>query len=87
MRLCMLEAVESELCLLEVMRCMLLCMLDAVESGLSFRDFEISIVAVFSVQTATSGNWHGCRRADTAVRSGTLINDDDFLRPNFLFGC
>ena len=74
---------------LEVIRCVLLCMLDAVESGLSFRGFEISMVAVFSViQTATHpGNWYGCRRADMAMRSGTLINDDDFLRPNFLFGC
>ena len=40
MQLCMLEAVEGELCLqevlkvLEVMRCVLFCMLEAVEGGL-----------------------------------------------------
>ena len=33
MLLCMLEAVEGELFLLEVMRCMLLRMLDGVEGG------------------------------------------------------
>ncbi len=32
----LLEAVEGELCSLEVMRCMLLCVLDAVEGGLTF---------------------------------------------------
>ena len=51
--LCMLEAAEGRLCLLEVlevldvMRCMLCWRLE--ESGLTFRCFEISIVAVFSV--------------------------------------
>jgi hypothetical protein len=34
MLFCILEAIESELCLLEVMRCVLLCMLEAVEGGL-----------------------------------------------------
>ncbi len=59
----MLEAMAGEVCLLEVfevlkvldvlvvMRCILLCMLEAVEDGLS-RDFEISSVEVFSLQSA-----------------------------------
>ena len=34
--ICMLEAVEGELCLLEVLRCVLLRMLEAVESGIGF---------------------------------------------------
>ena len=38
--------------MVEVMRCMLLYMLDAVESGLSF-GFSNSVVAVFSLQSAT----------------------------------
>ena len=64
MLLRMLEAMAGEVCLLEVfevlkvlevlvvMRCMLLCMLEAVEGGLS-RDFEISSMEVFSLQSAT----------------------------------
>ena len=51
------ETVEGELCLLEVpeaMRCVLLCTMEAVERCAHFRGFEISIVAVFSLQSATS---------------------------------
>jgi hypothetical protein len=72
--LCMLEAVESGLCLpevLEVMRCVLqlvpevmysvLLCLKAVESFLSFT-FEIFIVAVFSLQSTTGRSMlgYGC---------------------------
>ena len=40
---------------LEVMRCVRLCMLEVVEGGQAqFRSFEISIVTVFSLQSATS---------------------------------
>ena len=56
--LCMLEAVEGDLCLLEVpevMRCMLLCMLDAVKGGLSFGVSKFPFVTVFLLQSAIAG--------------------------------
>jgi len=55
MLLCILEAVECELGLLKVLeatRCILLCKLEVVKSVISFRCFEISIVAVFPLQYA-----------------------------------
>ena len=41
----LLEAVEGELCSLEVMRCMLLCVLDAVEGGLNFGGSKFQLLA------------------------------------------
>ena len=52
----MLELLEVMYCVLEVpevMCCVLLCMLEAVGGLAPFRGFEISIVAVFSLQSTT----------------------------------
>jgi len=55
--LCMLEATEGRLCSLEVVRCMLLRMLDAMGEWAQFQNFEISIVAAFSLQSTAEKSW------------------------------
>lgn len=60
MLLCILEAVECELCLqepqevVEVMRCVLFCMLDVVEGGSLFaRDYIFPIIETWELRSET----------------------------------
>src|SRR5437762_2264797 len=78
MLLCMLEAVEGELCLLkvlEVMRCVLLCMLEAVEGGLCLLEVLEVLEVMCLVQVCMLGgcirNFH-CGSFLVRIQSATI---------------
>jgi hypothetical protein len=73
MLLCILEAVQVEICsweMLEVISCMLLCMLEALKGRICLR--EVLEVMFFALNTEGCGEWtqfRGFKISDVAVFS------------------